>query len=491
MTTTIAPEKLENTELTQKPKLPENKNHVAIFPDGKSEATTVLENSMEPLRAKLKTLHGLQSLDPTNKERAKEIIDIERQIGRIQRFSFLWNKWTPEQKEILKGKDTLEKLKASDVLLLKKKGVDLANLLLVPVGTDPTKSTNRDFIEKGEHKNFIVNFWENKDGKNDIDNIIGAGDILPPTVSRIRVNGVEGERKIPPEVKRPGYYNKGEYLDIHDGNNIGIVKLGSVDDTFLTESNKADEAWLRERRIEDMIDNKEEPLSTLQYDIDLKKEAQEEIKQRKEIRESIGTMRKGKFSGTTDKPISETVKALKDLNVAETNNLLKKVFGEWPGTNLLIAIDNGSTFAIKRMIALAYHEGGLVFGRQNLDPASGFNIGTFQIGWTNSTRESSMNKYESCLQGWIRLAWQKNIAVDYKTIKDDPAQRDLITHLWYIQFQRGGDQTFARLRDSSLSDGEIVSLMHHDIQWGIPAIGHSVVAQVNNTKIDLTQIQSA
>lgn len=92
----------------------------------------------------------------------------------------------------------------------------------------------------------------------------------------------------------------------------------------------AEDAWLREQRIEDMIDNEGKALSNLPEDKELEEKAQEEIKQRKEIRESIGTMREGHFIGTTRKPISETVKALKDLNAEETNNLLRKVFGEGP-----------------------------------------------------------------------------------------------------------------------------------------------------------------
>jgi hypothetical protein len=46
----------------------------------------------------------------------------------------------------------------------------------------------------------------------------------------------------------------------------------------------------------------------------------------------------------------------------------------------LIKLDGGTGTMIKRMVALGYHEGGLKFGRQNPDPASGYNIGTFQIG---------------------------------------------------------------------------------------------------------------
>jgi hypothetical protein len=49
-------------------------------------------------------------------------------------------------------------------------------------------------------------------------------------------------------------------------------------------------------------------------------------------------------------------------------------------------------------------------------------------------------------------------------LKDDPAQRDLIAHLGYIQSQRGGLETFSELRDPNLSDDRIIRLMHHDIQ---------------------------
>gem|GEM_PF-6949375 len=56
------------------------------------------------------------------------------------------------------------------------------------------------------------------------------------------------------------------------------------------------------------------------------------------------------------------------------------------------------------------------------------------------------------------------MTVDYERLKNDPAQRDLMTHLGYIQSQRGGAETFARLRDPSLMDNEVIDLMHHDIQ---------------------------
>lgn len=81
--------------------------------------------------------------------------------------------------------------------------------------------------------------------------------------------------------------------------------------------------------------------------------------------------------------------------------------------------------------------------------------------------------------------------MDYEAIKNDPAQRDLLTHLGYIQLQRGGERTFDKLKDPNLSDGEVMKLMSDEIQVGIDAIGISVVSQINNTRIDLEKIQSA
>ncbi len=470
--------------------VPEYKNLGPVFgKEGMSWRQVTHAKNVGDLRVQIESLKKLQEMNPTP-ERNQQIIDLDREWGRNTRFMNLHNRGTAEQKKLLEKRETFDDLKASDLLMLKKNWADLANLLLVS-DTNPTGSVTRDAIK--EKDKFIVNFGESKN----INNVIGAGDILPPTVNQVKIIS----KKYPEGIiatrwydQRPGYYDNSKkpptYIAIYDGDKIEVMKMGTVDEKVAKEASESEEKWLRDRRIEDMIDNDGKALSDLPEDKELEAKAQEQIKQRKEIRESIGTMRKWKFFWTTDKPISETVKALKDLNVAETNNLLKKIFGQWPATDLLIAIDDGSTFAIKRMITLAYHEGWLHFGRQNPDPASGFNIGTFQIGGRNSTPESSMHKYERCLHSWVLLAWQKNIPINYEMLKNDAAQRDLLAHLWYIQLERRGSETFGKLRDGNLSESEVVNLMHHDIQWGIEAIGRSVVAQVNNTKIDLEQIRS-
>lgn len=81
------------------------------------------------------------------------------------------------------------------------------------------------------------------------------------------------------------------------------------------------------------------------------------------------------------------------------------------------------------MIVLANHEGKLKFGRQNKDPNSGHNVGTFQIGGLDSTADISLEKYKSCLQAGMELARKKGISINPELVKNNPAQLDLLAHL--------------------------------------------------------------
>lgn len=47
---------------------------------------------------------------------------------------------------------------------------------------------------------------------------------------------------------------------------------------------------------------------------------------------------------------------MKNLTGKESEGLAKKVFGDGFATDLLIKIDGGSGAAIKRMVALGWHE---------------------------------------------------------------------------------------------------------------------------------------
>lgn len=200
----------------------------------------------------------------------------------------------------------------------------------------------------------------------------------------------------------------------------------------------------------------------------------------------IGSVRVSGSYGT-NAPLSDTVKLMWELNWTESIALARKIFHPGPATDLLIKLDDWDGTMIKRMIALGYHEGWLKFGRQNPDPASGYNYWTFQIGWSKSTPESSMRKYEECMRAGIALAKRNGIDVSMETIVD-PGQKDLITHLGYIDSQRGWANTFAMLRDKNLSDWELIHLMSTKIQGWIDAIWKSVVAQMQHTKIDTTTL---
>lgn len=155
---------------------------------------------------------------------------------------------------------------------------------------------------------------------------------------------------------------------------------------------------------------------------------------------------------------------MKNLTPEESNGLARKIFGDGPGTELLIKIDGGTGMAIKRMIALGYHEGKLKFGRANPDPRSGFNIGTFQIGGSKTSRKDSEKKYENCFNAGVKLAEKNGITKIPPFSIIEAGQRDLIAHLGYIESQRGGESTFDKLRDPNLPEKQVVTLMHRKIQ---------------------------
>lgn len=185
-------------------------------------------------------LSGITGADIEKTDILDTIKKLERKKLRITRFAEMKeNARIPgdigTRQEILKQHTGLETVRASDVLMLKKSGADLVKFLLVPE-QDSFSQVSRETLK--EQNTFTVNFGENKN----INHIIGAGDILPPTVGHVKINGVEGERKYTP---RPGYYDlkTGKYLPIYDGDKLEIVKIGTVDTNTLQESIRAEEKW--------------------------------------------------------------------------------------------------------------------------------------------------------------------------------------------------------------------------------------------------------
>lgn len=438
-------------------------------PEKITETPPDIKKELESLKAELKW-----------EKDAKKRFELQRRLKRLERLEMTIetrNVTDVNKKditEILKWKNA-DTLKNSDLLTLRKKWIDITNLTLIDNSNPDTEilSTN---LKVGD--SFTVNFGENKS----LRDRTGAGDILPPNVKEITINGVSCERRNYP---RPGYYNdamKPPYQRIYDNYKIIITKLWES----TKEDYEANERQWKNERLEDMIDSEWKALSGIKEDMKLEFEAQEEIKIRKKIRDTIGMVREVGSYGTS-KPIGETVKVMSELSWTESAALARKIFNPGPATDLLIVIDWWSGTMIKRMIALGYHEGGLKFGRQNPDPSSGFNIWTFQIGWSWTSREDSIKKYESCMNAGIRLAKQYWIDIDYFTLSD-PGQRDLISHLWYIESQRWGMRTFDKLRDASLSEDALITLMHYKIQWWIRAIWESVVTQIASTRIDISEL---
>jgi hypothetical protein len=122
---------------------------------------------------------------------------------------------------------TFDELTAGDFYALKKEKPELlATLLLSTV--DGNKVTPD--VLKTIWTELRVNFASNSA----LDQIIGAGDILPmKSVLKVEINGQVWERKGQP---RPGFYtSEGQYLAIHDGYKIKILEINELDEAAWTE----------------------------------------------------------------------------------------------------------------------------------------------------------------------------------------------------------------------------------------------------------------
>lgn len=227
------------------------------------------QNKLEELKRAIKT----------EKNETKKIT-LQREVARLERLDNLKDgkeKLAPKQQEAV-DKVLVDKkfndVKNSDLLTLKKKGIDIANLVLVDA-SNPDKEIHSLDIKAGDR--FIVNFWENKS----LDKRTWAGDILPPNIRTVKINGVECEHRNTP---RPGYYNdskKPSYQDIHDGYAIEILSLGNA----TIEDNEATEKQWKKERVNDMIDyNDKNPFTDLEEDVGLFSEILKTTQEREEIK---------------------------------------------------------------------------------------------------------------------------------------------------------------------------------------------------------------
>lgn len=184
-----------------------------------------------------------------------------------------WEKISDEQikkeiAEILRNKNR-ENFSNSDLLTLRKKWIDIASLTLINKNI-PEKDVNSAEIK--EWDSFVVNFGKN----NSLAKRTGAGDILPPTVRVVKINGVEAERSNSP---RPGYYSidekwKKKYQPIYDWYNIEIIKTGQATE----EDKKANESRWRSERIRETENNGYKALTSIKEDQEITELAQQNKK---------------------------------------------------------------------------------------------------------------------------------------------------------------------------------------------------------------------
>ncbi len=162
--------------------------------------------------------------------------------------------------KILKWKDS-ENIKNSDLLTLRKKWVDIANLTLIN-NKDPDSEIKSSEMKDGD--SFTVNFGENSS----LRERTGAGDILPANIRRVQINGVDCERR---SIPRPWYYDtKWKYQAIYDGYLINIVSMWEK----TREDDDANEKQWKRERLEDMVHNNDKPLTDIAEDTALAKDVQ-------------------------------------------------------------------------------------------------------------------------------------------------------------------------------------------------------------------------
>ena len=250
----------KNIDTVRSPKSPE-----------KSGENPVVDTKLE--LAKLKT--DIKS--ETDSAKRKEL---ERKLSRMEKFDRLQEgtgitdvQVKEDIQKILKWKN-IETYTNSDLLTLRKKSIDVANLTLIN-NKNPDTEVKSNELKSGD--SFTVNFGSNTS----LRDRTGAGDILPPSVRNIKINGVDCERKNTP---RPGYYDtKWKYQSIYDGYSIEIVAIG----TGSKEDNTANEKRWKNERINDMIDsNGGNPLADTEDDRSLFSDVVQETKEREILRKS-------------------------------------------------------------------------------------------------------------------------------------------------------------------------------------------------------------
>lgn len=155
---------------------------------------------------------------------------------------------------------------------------------------------------------------------------------------------------------------------------------------------------------------------------------------------------------------------LGNLTRRQAYQLADAVFGSGPGSELLKAVDGtygrGEGTFIKRELAQASRDGALRFGREDGNPASGYQMGAFQDGGPQSTRAAALAQYEKNLKAGLALYAQiadvqVQVGAQYLSLAD----QDVIAHIGYIATELGGEATLRSLANPDLDDAKVAQLM--------------------------------
>lgn len=244
---------------------------IAESPSWPRTSTEVVVTDIKAELAKLKEELGVA-------KDARERNEISRKITRLEIFDRLQSDTSQKEavavSKILSNK-TSENYLWSDLLALKRRGVDIVPLVLVNEASQETEITSTSL---SSWQKFTVNFGANKH----LNAKIGAGDILPIEVTQVQINGTEWTRRNSP---RPGYYDShGKYLPIFDGDRIEIVAKWSIPEADMRLATEAGEKRWAYLRANDMIDyNKKNPITDLEEDRSLFSEVTRVTKEREEL----------------------------------------------------------------------------------------------------------------------------------------------------------------------------------------------------------------
>lgn len=477
---------------------PEDREQMAVY----LRKIGVLNGQLQTAHQRLALLEELGDASETTIRTKEDLIafiqNLLREKYRNVRFRELKERGNDSAKKALEKVDDFNRLKASDVLLLAKNAdFDPIKFFLVDA-QDATREVSRDTLKAGDK--LTVNMGTNRE----FHNKLGAGDILKLKSSMVVTKAIirnekgeviEGGALVYGTNPRPGYYRPDEngqpipnhYGEIYDGYNIEVVEIRERTATEIEADSASRNAYYRKMRMADVLDAKDKnDVLTSEDDADLASDEAIE-KARTERREQIGKGKKYADDYGRARSVSgekEKVK-LGELTFDEAKLLFVDIFGTGAATDLWIRMAQGQACMLTRMVALGAHESDLEFHAEGEDPCGkGSDKGAFQI-YAEGRQANANARYAKLLADAGRRYGVSSFA------SLTPAQQDLLVHAEYIRAERGGEATFAGLRDGNMPEGALITFMHKKVQGGIEAIGIGVVAQLQNVNITVPKRTAA